>query len=249
MAYIQPLLLHIFSLNKSWTKKIVVGLEYGDVSDERYKPVVRLIGNNFEGISFSLSDWKKFTTTFQDIEQYFNGDKKLEDRRYYGESWSLRFTFSHKKRAIEIVENFKADSDSGNSKRFCHSIVLHQVSFETLIRDVEKCIDSCLKKLATVARAASIVTREFINYIELESPMMYHAQITHYTAEHVKESTAKVDDAVFSNIQKIVCENINKDSDTDVILDRDSVYLIFFELSSFHASAIAEFLNNKIYKD
>ena len=84
MACATPLLTRTFALNKSWSKKIMVGLEFEDISDQRFKPTVRLLSKDFEGISFDMENWKNFQAIFEDIDQYLRGEKNLEEQRYNG---------------------------------------------------------------------------------------------------------------------------------------------------------------------
>ena len=67
----------LYPLNKSFTKKVIVGLEYDETADklddECYKPVVRLLSNDFEDVAFSCDDWEDFKPSFNDIDKYFCG--------------------------------------------------------------------------------------------------------------------------------------------------------------------------------
>ena len=56
MAYTNPLLTTLFTLNKSWSKNVIVGLEYGDIEDQIFKPMVRLIAKDYDGIAFDQKD-------------------------------------------------------------------------------------------------------------------------------------------------------------------------------------------------
>ena len=94
-------------MNKSFTKKIIVGLEYdepvGRFGDEYYKPVVRLLSNDFEGVAFLYNDLEEFKTSFDDIDKYFRGlDNSLKDQEIYGNGWTLKFTTRYQDKAIEI---------------------------------------------------------------------------------------------------------------------------------------------------
>ena len=78
----------LYALNKSFTKKIIVGLEYdesiGRFGDEYYKFVVRLLSNDFEGVAFLYNDWEEFKTSFDGIDKYFRVDNSLKDQKIYG---------------------------------------------------------------------------------------------------------------------------------------------------------------------
>ena len=64
----------------------MVGLEFEEIIDQRYKPTIRLLSKDFEGISFDMENCKNFKAIFEDIDQYLRGDKNLEEQCYYGES-------------------------------------------------------------------------------------------------------------------------------------------------------------------
>ena len=117
----------LYPSNKSFTKKIIVGLGYDETADkledECYKPVVRLLSNDFEGVAFSYDDWEDFKTSFNDIDKYFRGlDTGLKDQKIYGNGWILKFTTSHQSKAITIEEDRRPGV--GRIKRFRHSLII-----------------------------------------------------------------------------------------------------------------------------
>ena len=69
----------------------------------------------------------------------------------------MRFNFFCKKRGIEIIENVERVRGENAKKRFCHSVAVHDVTFDTLRVSV-KCIDYYLQKLEVIAKTASNVT-------------------------------------------------------------------------------------------
>ncbi|KAL7289140.1 hypothetical protein TKK_0017084 [Trichogramma kaykai] len=69
----------VFALNKSWSKKIHVGLEYEDLEDVEFIPTIRLLGSDHQGIPFNTADWNDFVNTFENIEKYFNNAPDMED--------------------------------------------------------------------------------------------------------------------------------------------------------------------------
>ena len=98
MVYTSPLLAQLYTLNQSCGKRVTVGLEYDCLSDHRYKPVVRLLAKDHEGIALDVDNWKSLKEIFEDIHHYLNGSgKNLEDQRCYGDSWTVRFNFICKK--------------------------------------------------------------------------------------------------------------------------------------------------------
>ena len=66
MAYTNPLLTTLFTLNKSWSKNVIVGLEYEDIEDQIFKPMVRLIAKDYDGIAFDQKDWEALKGTLED---------------------------------------------------------------------------------------------------------------------------------------------------------------------------------------
>ena len=53
-----PVLASIQALNKSWTQKIIVGLEYSDSSATSFGPIVWFCGNNCNGIKVTVKEWR-----------------------------------------------------------------------------------------------------------------------------------------------------------------------------------------------
>ena len=150
------ILSRVYSLNKSYTKNLVIGLEYNSIIDERYTPVLRLISNDFTGITFNYDRWQDLKKSFEDIVNYFCGrDSTLKDQKVYGEGWILRFTESHQEKAVELEEDKKLGS-AGYGKRFRHSILLKFGSFKSLYRYIQKCIDTQFEYLNSINRSVSV---------------------------------------------------------------------------------------------
>ena len=78
---------------KSWTKKVLGGLEKDLICDGQFKPVFCILSNDFEGIVFNVKDSQDFQISFEDIEKYFNGeDCNYMDCTINGRCWTFRFT-------------------------------------------------------------------------------------------------------------------------------------------------------------
>ena len=84
----RQILSRVYSLNKPYTKKLVIGLEYNSIIDERYTPVLRLISIDFTGVTFTYDGWQDLKKSFEDIVNYLCGrDSTLKDQKIYGEGW------------------------------------------------------------------------------------------------------------------------------------------------------------------
>ncbi|KAL7288277.1 hypothetical protein TKK_0017616 [Trichogramma kaykai] len=105
MACRFPIGNRIFALNKSWTKTLLVGLEYENITDKEYTPIVRILSHDFKGVSFKLREWEAFVDCFDKIDKYFKGAISMKDGPIdTSTGWSVQLTRSYDKRAIEIVE-------------------------------------------------------------------------------------------------------------------------------------------------
>ena len=60
----------VYGLNKSYTKKITIGLENKKIGGE-FLPVIRLSADDFVGILLTVSDWRLIEENFPVIEQFF----------------------------------------------------------------------------------------------------------------------------------------------------------------------------------
>ena len=202
----------LYPLNKSFTKKVIIGLEYDETAekldDECYKPVVRLLSNDCEGVAFSYDDWEDFKTSFNDIDKYFRGlDTGLKDQKIYGNDWILKFTTSHQDKAIEIEENRR--SGVGRIKRFSHSLIIKKVTFDCLQEFIVKCLDTRLKYVSSIASSVRSVTCEVMEFLTNKSSIMHEAQIQLYTSNIVKDIVNLVHDNVIKDItisiEKVRC--------------------------------------------
>ena len=66
MAHTNPLLTTLLTLNKSWSKNVIVDLEYEDIEDQIFKPMVRLIAKDYDGIAYDQKHWEAFKGTLED---------------------------------------------------------------------------------------------------------------------------------------------------------------------------------------
>ena len=118
--YCHQLLPMVYGLNKSYTKKITIGLENKKIGGE-FLPVMRLGADGFVGILLTVSDWRLFEVNFPVIEQFFETeyddmlDKKIPFRRF-----NIRLIMSYGDKAFELVEE---DSQIINHQRSSTGVV------------------------------------------------------------------------------------------------------------------------------
>lgn len=158
-----PFFNSIFGLKKSFSKKVFVELKWETIIAPVYRPIVRLIGNNFCGIKFPIESWQQFQLTFKDIEKLFYEDLQdnLIDAKLSGDRWTIRFTRSHTKTSFEIEDV----QFTGAAKKFKRSLVLAKVSFNYLNNYLCKCVDLKQKSLKTINRSISIVSKAILEYV------------------------------------------------------------------------------------
>lgn len=149
------LLSSVYGLNRTYSKKVVVGLEFDD-EKRLFVPKVRLIGIDFIGIVFNQKEWDSLIGTFMPIEDYFeNHISNFTDRQIVGANFSLRFTTAHSDKAIQIEELMhpKKDGDCGQmmsfKKTYRRSIVMKRSTFEKL-RHVTDCVRAKLEYLSSI---------------------------------------------------------------------------------------------------
>uniref|UniRef100_A0ABD2W2D7 CCHC-type domain-containing protein n=1 Tax=Trichogramma kaykai TaxID=54128 RepID=A0ABD2W2D7_9HYME len=152
MACRFPIGNRIFALNKSWTKTLLVGLEYENITDKEYTPIVRILSHDFKGVSFKLREWEAFVDCFDKIDKYFKGAISMKDGPIdTSTGWSVQLTRSYDKRAIEIVEKPQHESSVETEKQTAEYLLERLIEEESLlVADEEE----------TVALAASTVLRK-----------------------------------------------------------------------------------------
>ena len=99
-----PMEVVVYGLNKSYSKKITIGLENKKIGDE-FLPIIRISGNDdFVGIPLTVSDWSLFEENFSIIEKYFeNGDSNMLDKKIPFSRFSIRLIMSYSDKAFELV--------------------------------------------------------------------------------------------------------------------------------------------------
>ena len=239
---LHPIFAQIYGLNKSWTKKIIVGLEYTDGDAAKFEPIVRICDKNAQGIKIKLEEWILFKSMFQNISKYFNGEcDSLQDSEYHGSSWRMKFTFSYRERAISIQEmlnNTHRPCGVMLTPQFEHNIVMKKVTFDTLSEHIVKLVDQHLEELQRIADAASMMVPKVCDHIKLEASMENDAQIQEFNSIQVKKYTETFTDEKADKLQKNL-------QDEGYTLSSKKIYRLFFEIVSLHTDFVAYLINLK----
>lgn len=227
-----PISSRIFALNKSWSKKVLLGLEYEDLLAGSYTPVIRLVGSDFQGIPFTYDQWvvhslttSGFLSNFEDVEKFFKGQLDCLDRTVDGKSWSLRYTQSYSKKAIEIIEKIRMNTSSNESpKRLKHSIVLHDVSFYILKNCTNGCIENWMTYVFPLFRAAPIFVEDIVKRFKA----------VNCDEEKMRKMLVELDDEIISTC----ISNVTKK--TNFQLSNIDANSLFYEISTYHYNNIVE---------
>lgn len=149
----QLMLSTIYGLNKSFGKKIYLGLECANSG--LLDVVVRLTGPDFTGLCFNTNNWRNFVAGFEHISRFFKTSKdnrSMLDHKIVGCGFSVHFTIAHRDKAIEIELHDDEDETKHTGrepklmKRFGSTIVMKKATFDTL-ENILPCIEARLKYL------------------------------------------------------------------------------------------------------
>ena len=99
--------------------------------------------------------------------------------------------------------------------------------------------------MSRLSKGVGIVLKGFVKYVKTKSSNRYATQIQKYTADRVKELSNSVTDDVHSAVQKVVNDTIS-DLPTHAKLDDSDVYLIFYELTTYHAAKISDIISKSL---
>lgn len=130
----------IYGLNKSFSKKVYIGIEVG--LDGIGQVAVRLTGNDFAGVAFSVKGWEQLLATFPRVSKFFSTGRDhldLLDQKITGREFSVRFVICHRDKAVEIQEEISCKNDDGPpaAKKYKQSIVMKSSTFAILQKYVE----------------------------------------------------------------------------------------------------------------
>lgn len=156
-----PLCISVYGLNKSFTKKISIGLESKSLTE--FRPVVRISGKDFDGIKFVIDDWKLLVTKLDTLESWFyGGSSEKNKKKHFIECGAV---------TISMVKIYDTDSilfeeqpelkddDEPTSKRYRKTIMIQKNTFLNLV-GVVPIINSRLEKLVLEAPAVFATIKE-----------------------------------------------------------------------------------------
>lgn len=236
---LHPLYAKTYTLNKSRTKKISVGLEYNDDS-MNLTPAIRFADKESVGIKINLDEWDKLKKMFGNIEQYLEGGcDQLRDSEYHGSSWKMKFTFSHFDRAIsiqEVLNNTHRPFGVLVTPTYQQNLVFKKVTFDTLKQHVVKLVDKHLDQLKLIADATTRMVKKVVDYVALQASMQNDAQIQVFKPSHVRSYTSSFSDEAAKKLEIAMTEE-------GLPLSQEVIYILFFEIASLHAEYVAYLLS------
>ena len=179
------LLTTTYGLNNSHTKRIQVGLQ--STKEGVFVPLIKLSGNNADGINFDVDSWLQFQDHTGLMSEYLRGDGKLKPNPVGIKNINISFTSAYGSRSIlisyketeeersseETVED-AADSLPVTKKRRHYSvaIVMQKTTFQGLL-NVIKCVDAHLEHLKLLSESVNVCAQRLIQEIELKLPLSY----------------------------------------------------------------------------
>jgi len=158
------LLLTTYGLNNFHTKRLHEGLQ--TTNEGVFKPLVKLSGNNANGIYFDADSWQKFLHNMELMSEYLGGDK-LKPNPVIIKNIYISFTTAYGARSILVtykeneekhsMENIigelrrnkeTADLSPASKKRktYVVAVVKREITFQGL-ENVIRCVDAHLKHL------------------------------------------------------------------------------------------------------
>lgn len=160
----------IYALNKSSTKNAIVGLELQ--TDGSFKPIVKIVSNKLQGISFGTSTWAKLQDQFEIISDYFEteGYFSAEKEPLVVEEYKVKFTSSFGENTIlfdkipevdcEISDNSEASCKNKKQKVFVPAIAMQKASFFGL-----KSVLLCINEYLNMLKALCNLSEECVSHI------------------------------------------------------------------------------------
>ena len=179
----------IYGLNRTYTKKVLVGLEFDD-EKRLFVPKVRLIGNDFIGIAFDQKEWDSLLGTFMPMEDYFeNHISNFADRQIVGCNFTLKFTTAHSDKAVQIEELLRPTKNGDcaqmmSFKKYRRSIVMKRSTFEKL-RQVTDCVRAKLEYLSSIEKSVEFFADQLGKLYLEKLSQKQEAQITEVSTSDI----------------------------------------------------------------
>lgn len=164
----------ILALNKSFTKKIVIGIEQG--SDNELIPIIRILGKDFVGIKVTHNDWNTLKGLFPMIQSYFDDYQDDETKNWNKlecQEFNIFKVYMFNSYSIKF-EEVKRQSDKKD--KFYQNVIMQKNSFEMLER-LAPCIDMCVSDLFKKIPLINAVKDVLVNYISVKMENGHNAQI------------------------------------------------------------------------
>lgn len=192
----------VYGLNKSFSKKTMVGIEVS--SKGEMEIVIRLIGNDYAGVRFTPTQWKHFTDSVADIDNYFQTyDKSGVDSKIVGPGFVIRFTISYGDKAIEIEEIQGQETACPPVKRYKRSIVMEQTTYDGL-KSLLRCIRAKMENCGRMMEFADIVVRELGKIMREKFESMEESQVIMLSTFDVRRSIDKIEKKDVEYITRIL---------------------------------------------
>ena len=234
----QAILLHLFALNKSATKKITIGLDFKDSESLELEPKVRLLGgSDLQGIDFSISVWETLKKKFNAIEDYFKPSTTLKDGDIIIlQNFIIRLCSMYDSKAFEIQETSGEEFNLPPSKKiFKKNLFFKQNTFACL-KNVTKCIDIKIDYLKKIATSVNTIKDELVQFLFTMLAAQYEAQVTTINKKDVYHM---VNNLEASKIDDLTLKIFNSDKfDKKIINDSEFIKYIIYEFISVNVSYI-----------
>jgi len=179
-----------YGLNNSHTKRLHVGLQ--TTNGGVFKPLVKLSGNNANGIYFDDDTWQEFLRNMGLMSEYLTGDKGIKPNPVIIKNIYISFTSAYgarsilvtykeneEERSMENINGLRRNNETSDStpaakkrKTYAVAIVMQKITFQGL-ENVVKCVDAHLKHLQSLANNVNECARYLIQEIELKLPRSY----------------------------------------------------------------------------
>jgi hypothetical protein len=181
------LLTTTYGLNNSQTKRIHVGLQ--TTNKGIFEPVVKLSGNNADGVYLDEESWQEFQENLPLINEYLssNNNKFKPDPIVLKNNISINFTSSYGSRSILLTckedekphskentseENGDSTSPTKKRKSYAVAIVMQKTTFQGL-ENVVRCVNCYLQHLKSLSNVVNECAQYLIKEIELKLPRSY----------------------------------------------------------------------------